>query len=188
MHVVVTIRHPAAFVSSLKRLEWRFRFRGWLQQEALMRDWLHPFDAEIRDCWRKEAGMIEQGIVMWNAIHHVIGEYRRRHPSWTFVRHEDIARAPRAGFESLHERVGLRWDDEVAARIISYSGTNNRRDLPLWRHSSVRRDSAATARSWQRHLSAREISVVRAGTEAVASGFYRDGDWGPLAAESPPNG
>ena len=45
--VVIAVRHPAAFVSSLKRLNWPFEFEDLLAQPYLMRDWLEPFRADI---------------------------------------------------------------------------------------------------------------------------------------------
>jgi len=38
--VIITVRHPAAFVSSLKRLNWPFNLNDLLNQPLLMRDWL----------------------------------------------------------------------------------------------------------------------------------------------------
>ena len=46
--VVITVRHPAAFVSSLKRLNWSFDFQDLLQQPLLMRDHLEPYRAAIQ--------------------------------------------------------------------------------------------------------------------------------------------
>jgi Sulfotransferase family len=178
MRVVVMIRHPAAFVSSIERLGWRFRFRGWLAQGSLLRDWLHPFEAEMHRCWLGDVDLVDQGIVMWNAMHHVIREYRRRHPSWIFLRHEDLAAAPQEGFERLFAEFGLRWDARVAARVKSYSSGGNPVDVARWRHSSLRRDSVATVGAWRRRLSTEDIARVRAGVADIAPEFYGDDAWG----------
>src|ERR1041384_1293291 len=45
--VVITVRHPAAFASSLKRLNWPFDFRDLLDQPLLMRDHLEPCREEV---------------------------------------------------------------------------------------------------------------------------------------------
>ena len=45
--VVVTVRHPAGFASSLKRLNWPFDFRNLLDQPILMRDHLEVDRAEM---------------------------------------------------------------------------------------------------------------------------------------------
>src|SRR5215216_127155 len=45
--VVVAVRHPAAFASSLKRLNWSFDFQDLLDQPLLMRDHLEPYRAQM---------------------------------------------------------------------------------------------------------------------------------------------
>jgi hypothetical protein len=45
--VVVTVRHPAAVVSSWKRLDWNFDFANLLGQAALVRDVLGPFRSDM---------------------------------------------------------------------------------------------------------------------------------------------
>ena len=175
--VVVMIRHPAAFASSLKRLGWQFKFRGWLAQEALMRDLLHPFEQDIRRCAVDDVDIVEQAIVMWKAMHHVIAVYRRRHPEWTFLRHEDLAREPVEGFRCLYERLGLGWDADVEAEVKRHSGALNPGEVRRWRHGTVRRDSRATTRTWLHHLTSEETLRIRDGVEEVSPLFYSDADW-----------
>ena len=45
--VVITVRHPAGFVSSLKRLNWVFDFHDLLDQPLLMQKWLGVDRAEM---------------------------------------------------------------------------------------------------------------------------------------------
>ena len=169
--VVVMIRHPAAFVSSIARLGWHFRFRSWLAQEALLRDKLEPFRAAMHRCWAGEGDVIEQGIVMWNAIHHVIDRYRSEHPEWSFLRHEDLAAEPVEGFRELYARLGLTWSDEVESAIREHSeGTT----AETRRHGAVKRDSAATVDLWKSRLDPAEIDRIRDGTAEIASRFYPD--------------
>ena len=49
--VVITIRHPAGFASSLKRLNWPFDFHDLLAQPALMRDYLEQDRVIIPEGW-----------------------------------------------------------------------------------------------------------------------------------------
>ena len=177
VEVVVMIRHPAAFAASVKRLGWRFKFRGWLAQDALLRDWLHPFEAQMRRCAAEDVDIIEQAIVMWSAMHHVIKELRDRHHSWSFIRHEDLAAAPLDGFQDLYRRLQLQWSERVRSKIIRHSNTRNPAELKGWRHVSVKRNSSAVTRSWARHLTNDEICRIRAGVEPLASAFYSDQDW-----------
>ena len=177
MDVVVMIRHPAAFVGSLKKLNWQFRFRGWLQQEALLRDWLHPFERQMRNYWNHPPDIVDQGILMWNAMHHVIREYRRRHTSWKFVRHEDLSAAPVDGFADLYSSFRLRFDGGVEERLAEFSEAGNPAEVAPWRRRAIKRDSVAATRTWGERLTVEEIERVRRGTAEVASSFYSDDDW-----------
>jgi hypothetical protein len=91
--VVVLIRHPAAVVSSLVRLDWIFYFPYLLEQPELMRDWLAPFAEEIRRFAASPQPLLEQGILLWRIMHHVIFRYQQEHPEWIFLRHEDLSMA-----------------------------------------------------------------------------------------------
>src|SRR5690606_27364425 len=46
--VVIIIRHPAAFIASLKVKNWEFDFNEFLNQPDLMNSYLKPYDTDIR--------------------------------------------------------------------------------------------------------------------------------------------
>ncbi|HEY7874453.1 MAG TPA: sulfotransferase [Actinomycetota bacterium] len=170
--VVVMIRHPAAFASSIKRLNWRFEFRDWLAQDDLIADYLSRWHRQMHDCWANKVDVIEHAIVMWNAIHDVVDEFRTRHPDWTFVRYEDLADDPLAGFRSLYDGLDLRWTDEAAAAIQKTSAEGNPKEVPRWRHQSIKRSSSAAKDTWRTRLTPEEIERVTAGTAEIAARFY----------------
>jgi hypothetical protein len=172
MDVVVMIRHPAAFASSIKRLNWRFEFRDWLAQDDLLRDHLGPWHKQMHDSWANKVDIIEHAIVMWNAMHDVIDGYRKAHPEWTFVRYEDLADAPLEGFKSLYGRTGLTWSERVAETIAGSSDASNPSEVPLWRHQSIKRSSAAAKDTWRTRLTDEEIERVTTGTAEIAARFY----------------
>jgi Sulfotransferase family len=177
MDVVVMIRHPAAFIGSLKKLDWQFRFRGWLQQKELLRDLLHPYEQQMRHYWNNPPDIIDQGVLLWNAMHHVIERYRERHPEWQFLRHEDVAAAPLDRFEQLYESFDLRFDGGVEERVARFSGAGNPGEVASWRRRAVRRDSAATATTWTERLTMEEVDRIRAGTAELAGVLYADQEW-----------
>jgi hypothetical protein len=175
--VVVMIRHPAAFIGSIKRLNWGFDYEeNWLPQDLLMRDLLGHRADQFRG-YQGEVDLVGEGIVIWNAIYDVISGYQRRHPDWSFVRYEDLAEAPLKGFEDLYERIGLTWSDRVRRDIGASSGSGNPKEVPVWRRRAVKRDSASAKKTWQVRLSPDEIRRIRTETEEVASRFYSDADW-----------
>jgi hypothetical protein len=172
MDVVVMIRHPAAFASSIKRLNWRFEFRDWLAQDGLLADYLGPWHKRMHDCWADKVDVIEHAIVMWNAIHDVVDRFRKEHPEWTFVRYEDLADAPEDGFRALYDAVGLTWNERATTAIARSSDSSNPKEVPLWRHQSIKRASSAAKDTWRTRLTEDEIERVTRGTADIAARFY----------------
>ena len=171
--MIELIRHPAAFVSSVKRLGWTHDFALFLDQPLLLRDHLAPFEAEIRDFAEHERDQIDQAILLWRLIYHTVGTFRDRHPEWTFVRHEDLSREPVAGFESLFDTLGVEIDDGIRRTIEGHSGAGNPTELR--EKHDVRLDSAASIESWRRRLEPAEIERIRTGVADVAPAFYLRG-------------
>jgi hypothetical protein len=175
VRVVVTIRHPAGFASSLMRLGWRHPFDHFLSQPLLMRDWLTPFEREIRAFAADERPLLDQAILLWKVIHHVIAGFQERHPDWLYVRHEDLAPHPLPGFRRLHERLGLPLDQQKLESIALYSDPT--RPAEAKNPFDVRRDSRGSASLWKDRLSAEEIARIRSGVEPFADRFYGQHEW-----------
>lgn len=184
MRTVVMIRHPAAFASSIKRLSWRFDFQNWRDQPLLQRDLLGPYEDRIREFAEREQDILEQAILMWNVLHHVIRGYEERHPDWSFVRHEDLSEEPLKGFRELYEKLDLAWDQFAEEAIVRSSTDETRKEVPTYLHRTVRRDSRAARWTWTTRLSPEEQQRVRKGTEEVAARWYGDEDWSPPGGTS----
>ena len=91
MATIVLVRHPAGFASSLKRLGWSHPFNDFLAQPALMEERLQAFEGEIARMAKVEHDIVDQASLLWRMIYSVLLEYRRAHPDWIVVRHEDLA-------------------------------------------------------------------------------------------------
>ena len=83
--VVIVLRHPAAFVSSLKRLNWSFDFADLLAQPALMRDYLAPFRQEMESA---PDDLIGQASLLWRIGTHTISQLKMKHPEFHIIQHE----------------------------------------------------------------------------------------------------
>jgi sulfotransferase family protein len=173
--VVVLIRHPAAFASSLVRLGWRHNFGSFVDQPLLLRDHLDPFAEEIRDFTAHERDSLDQAVLLWRLIYATVTTFRERHPEWTFLRHEDLSLEPVPGFESLFATLEVKFDARIRRRIAEHSGEENPDELR--RSHDVRLNSRANVDAWRRRLSADQIERIRAGTADVAPAFYGDEDW-----------
>jgi len=175
MDVIVVIRHPAAFVGSLKKARWSFRFNQFLEQPLLMQHHLRRFQPEIADFARRTVSIVDQGILLWNAIYAVVLKYKSDHPEWIFVRHEDLSREPVSAFFDVFQRLRLEYPHSVRRAVADFSGPHN----PAERHagSNVRRDSVSNIRNWKKRLTVDEISRVKEGTMAIAGQLYEEAEW-----------
>ena len=173
--VVVMIRHPAAFCSSLKLKAWDFDFSHLARQPALIDDLLDGYRNEIREYAAEEHDLIDNAILLWNCIHSVALHFRERHPGWHFVRHEDLSREPAAGFAALFAALDLDFTPAARAAIEAASGAHNPAEQQAG--DEFVRDSRRNIGNWKRRLTDAEIERIRAGTNRVAREFYGPGDW-----------
>jgi Sulfotransferase family len=175
MRVVVTIRHPASFATSVRRHGWRHRFADFLDQRLLMRDHLGPYEGAIRAASERQPDLLDEAILLWNVLYGSVARMQERRPDWLYVRQEDLAREPVARFREVYSQLGLAWSDGVERRVLDTSGASNPADTD--QVHSIRRHSAAHVTAWKAHITAAEIDRVRRGTEPLASRWYGDGEW-----------
>ena len=97
MDVVVTIRHPAAFVASFTRLGYRHDFNSFLAEPQLLVDYLGPFEGEIRRYAEEPGDPIDEAVLLWRLVYATVDRYRAERPGWIFVRHEDLSLDPARG-------------------------------------------------------------------------------------------
>ena len=177
MDVVVVIRHPAAFASSLKRLGWTFPFDHLLMQPRLLDTHLDSFGDDIRRMAQAPADVIGHAILFWRVIHHVTLDYGRRHPDWVFVRHEDLSRRPLDEFRVLFARLGLDFPARSRRAVEEHTAEGNVREVADGVKTELRRDSRANVWNWTHRLRPDEIARVRRGTESLARAFYPEPGW-----------
>lgn len=157
--VVVTIRHPAAFASSLKRLNWPFNFGNLLMQPLLMEDHLEPYRAEMQAI--REYDYIGQGALLWRLIYTTVEKYQADYPEIVVARHEDLSRDPLEQYRALYADLGLPFTPEVARRIEKSSSSENPEELARDKTHSVRLNSRANLYAWKKRLSTEEIERVQ---------------------------
>ena len=176
MHVIVLIRHPAAFTSSIRRLNWTHNFSHFLKQPLLMRDYLYPFESEIRAFAETEHDIMEQATLLWKIIHHTILLYQEKHHDWVFIRHEDISADPLSQFEYLYKKTNLTLTDKERQVIEEYSSEDNPTYVTKG-HTLVKRNSKSNIKSWQTKFSNEELLTLRTQVEEISHKFYSDADW-----------
>jgi len=181
MDVVVTIRHPAAFVASLKRLGWDYAFERFERQPELMRSYIEKFSLEIQ---KPPTDIVGQAILLWRIIYHVVKNYRTRHPEWLYLRHEDVSARPEAEFREIFKRLDLKYTSYAHSQVLRYSSEDNPKRTPEGKTRHLFLNSKANIFSWKDQLTAEEISRIRSGTEDIYYEFYTDDDWkGPRVSQ-----
>jgi len=175
--VVITVRHPAGFVSSLKRLNWPFDLSDLLGQPLLMRDLLEPYRSQIEQIATVSEDAIKQNSLLWRLVYQTVQKFLTEHPDFIVVRHEDLSSDPENGFQTLYRQLNLNFTERARQIILASSGSENPKELSRRSVHSVRLDSRASLNSWKKRLSGEEINHIRQLTEDVATVFYPELGW-----------
>ena len=172
---VILIRHPAAFVSSLIRLNWRFNFENFTKQPDLIDRFLGPYRSQINN---PPKDFISEASLIWTCITKIIIEYQKLYPNWLYIRHEDLSYDPINEFELLFKRLGLSFSNKVKRFIQSTSSHSNPSEVSKkTKVHQLQRDSRKNIKNWKKRLSKDEIKLIRDKTEHLSNKFYLDKDW-----------
>lgn len=175
--VIVVLRHPAAFVSSLKRLDWPFDFKDLLDQPLLMRDWFEPFRTELQAAVDNPRDVIGQGSLLWRLICYVTYKVQQSHPNLHVVLHEELSLQPVTLFEQLYAELELPFTSKARKGIVKSTSSSNPQEVSLESIYSTNLDSAANLENWKQRLTPEEITRIRELTQDVAKIYYGDRDW-----------
>lgn len=172
---ILLIRHPAAFVSSLKRMEWQFDFRNFTNQPSLMKDLLYPFENEL---YKPIDDIIVSGSILWNCIHHAIHLFQKEFPDWIYKKHEDLSINPLEEFEDIFQRTQLPFTDKVKDYItLTTSEANPAEVTKSGKIHQLKRDSRKSIKNWKNRLTSNEIEKIYNITSPISQYFYTDNDW-----------
>jgi len=173
--VVITVRHPAGFASSLKRLNWPFDFWNLLEQPLLMERWLSVDRAEMEMTAADD--VIGQSALLWRMVYRAVARMMKLHPAFVIVRHEDLSLDPVSCFRDLYAILDLDFTPQVEETIKNSSSSENPTELSKKKVHAVKLDSRANLDNWKKRLSAAEIARIRKITGKTAKLFYSDEEW-----------
>lgn len=174
IEVLVLIRHPAAFASSLKRMKWFFDFGHLLRQEQLIDEYLYPF---IKEMEAEPTDVVAQAALIWKMIYYVLGLFLERNQSWIAVKHEVLSRDPVGELKLLYGQLGLDWGGTVERQIRQFTGKGNPVDPKTGVAHQMVRNSEKNITRWKSVLTHCEIDLVKEVTAEVACNFYSESDW-----------
>ena len=175
MNVVVMIRHPAAFCSSLKLKNWRYNFSHFLEQPLLMERYLRRFEDDIREYAENEQDIISQAILLWNCIYYTVSIYQNEHPEWLFVKHEALSSHPVNQFRKIYRFLDLEFTSKAKLSILDSSGVHNPTEQQP--DSEFVRNSKENILNWRKRLTQNEIKRIEEGTHEVSKLFYTENEW-----------
>lgn len=168
--VVVIIRHPAAFVASIKMKDWQFDFSNFNDQKNLMSIHLSDFKSEIENASLNQPDIIETGILLWNSLYTIVRHFQEnRGDNWYFAKHEDLSLHPHEEFNKIFDFLKLDFTDKVADYITKSTNATVK--------SKTQRNSADNIHTWKSRLNPEEIERIKKGTESVWTHFYSETDW-----------
>jgi hypothetical protein len=173
--VVITVRHPAAFASSLKRLNWPFDFQDLLNQPLLMRDHLEAYRDEMQSM--KPEDVLGQAALLWKLIYRSVHATRERYPEFILVRHEDLSRDPIPGYRALYTALGLDFTPRVEKVILNSSNSDNPKETSREKAHDFKLDSRANIDIWKKRMTTEEIHRVREITQEISSLYYSAEEW-----------
>lgn len=173
--VVITVRHPAAFASSLKRLNWPFDFRDLLNQPLLMRDHLEEDRDEMLSM--KPDDVIGQAALLWKLIYRSVHAARKANPDFIIVRHEDLSRDPIPGYRDLFQSLDLEFTPRVEKFILNSSSSENPQELSHKKVHGFKLDSRANIDIWKKRMTAEDIDHVHEITKEIAPLYYSEAEW-----------
>ena len=173
--VVITVRHPAGFASSLRRLDWGFDFRNLLDQPPLMQRWLGVDRAEME--LTQTDDVIGQAALLWRMVYRVVARVMKLYPSFVIVRHEDLSLDPISCYRDLYSVLGLDFTPKVEETIMNSSSSENPVELSKKKVHAIKLDSRANLDNWKRRLNDAEIMRIRKITGKTARLFYSDEEW-----------
>jgi hypothetical protein len=173
--VIVTVRHPAGFASSLKRLNWSFDFHDLLDQPLLMQRWLGVDRAEMELAYADD--VIGQAALLWRVVYRVVARMMKLYPSFIVVRHEDLSLDPVSCYRDLYAALDLDFTPKVEESILKSSSSENPAELSKKKVHAVKLDSRANLANWKKRLSEAEVMHIRKITGKTAKLFYSDEEW-----------
>ncbi len=177
MDVVVLIRHPASFVSSIKRYGLSHPFRHFLRQPRLMENKLSYFEKEIKEFSESTKSLVDQGILLWRIIYRVVQQYRKRNEGWIFIRQEDLSSDPLVQFGNIYDNLDLDYTESIQNKITEMTSADNPEEVEKSEAGKIKRNSGSQVKIFKKRLDKREIEYIKEKSRDVWKFFYDETYW-----------
>src|SRR5947208_8793231 len=99
--------------------------------------------------------------MLWKAPWFVVKQYRRQHPDWLFVRHEDLSQDPLRGFEKICRHVDIEFTPEIRKAVLESDDAALPQELDPSLAFTTRRNIKLNVSSWKARLTIEQIARIR---------------------------
>lgn len=168
--VIVSVRGPHGFVSSLLRLNWRFDFNEFVAQPSLMSGPLAAYAKEIRQAAATPLPALEEACLLWRVLNGYIGTLRDADPRVHVAIYERLVADVPAGVVELFDIAQLKLTPAAHTKMQRYLRAGSApRDV-----IDPRRDPCDAAVRWKSHLSTSDTTLISRLTEPEFRQLYGD--------------
>jgi hypothetical protein len=179
--VVILIRHPASFVSSLKLLNYRFSFEHLLNQKSLIEDKLKKYRSELVEFSKNEKTIVEQGELLWRMIYDTVRQYRESYNSdWIYIRFEDLIRNPEESFSKILEHLNITMNNGDLQRMIAHLSSTEKKpdkEAKLLAVNGTDHTIEDHLNIYRKILTPGEISYIKHKSRDIWPEYYGEEDW-----------
>nr|WP_321222061.1 sulfotransferase domain-containing protein [uncultured Psychroserpens sp.] len=168
--VIISVRHPAAFIASIYRKNWKFNFNNFANQERLLNEHLFEYKDDIIKYANNPGPLLDEAILLWNVIYSFVIKLQDKHKEdWYFVKHEDISLNPVEEYRKIFEYLNLNFTEAIVLEI-EHSTSGEINDV-------LRRNSKDNIKSWKKVLTPEEIEKIKQQTSTISNHFYSEESW-----------
>jgi hypothetical protein len=177
---VVVIRHPVAFVASIRRLGWEVNLEPLASQRELVEDYFTDDPSLVAG---RYADTVECGAALWRALNKVVLAQARRNPEWPVIRHEELSARPLDIVSGLYDSLNLTWSERVERMVLANTRAKGRAEASAGKVQDFKRDSAQLFDLRMKMMSADERRRIFDITRDVAEELYPRASFGLSAAD-----
>ena len=169
--ILILLRHPAGFVSSVTDLKWDFDFNRFLNQKQLMNEALSPYRDLLEE--HNYPGMtIEKASILWGVVYTVLWRLICR-DSYYWKRYEDLCINPVEEFKDIFKNLRIPWTSTIENAIASSTHGSITFSKVV---DSYERDTKKMASIWKVRFSSKEIQAIRTLVDRFGLEMYSN-DW-----------
>lgn len=164
---ILLIRHPAAYVLSIKEKNWWFDFDNFLKQPNFFSGRLVPLKNEVNEFKKSETtkDIIDNAALLWKVFYTQVLEYQEKYPEWFFITHEELSIEPLKNYNLMCQYLGLEFRESMKDFIIETTQAKENEEF--------KRDAVKNTEKWKKKLSEHEKNRIYTIVKNVSDQYYK---------------